>query len=125
MADKIEKFTDAWKLPFKKDPEGLHIYIWDSNNRMCFTYFGKDQETYDRIVDILNGKSTNFFKGSGFSEDKIAVTDDPKETDVRPCLLVRGWGYLTGSGGLHLPPEKAIELQKQLLEYTCKKLIGK
>lgn len=125
MADKIEKFTDVWKLPFKKDPEGLHVYIWDSNNHMCFTYFGEGQETYDRIFDLLNGKTDNYFKGSGFSESKIAVTDDPTETDAFPCLLVRGWGYLTGSGGLNLTAEKAVKLQNELAEYACKKLTGK
>ena len=34
----------------------------------------------------------------------------------------RGWGYLTGTGGLNLPEERATELQDQMIDYVMKRI---
>lgn len=122
----IKSFKDAWKLPFKKDPEGLAVYIWDSENHVCFNYLGESYEKYCRIVDLLNGVDGAVpFKGVGRDDQHIAATDDVTEDTARPCLFVRGWGHLTGGGALNLPYEKAVELQNGLIDYCVNKLHGK
>lgn len=117
------KFTDVWKLPFVKDPEGYCIYIWDSNNRMCFNFLGDDYDLYVRIVKLLNGEEAQPFKGVGRDEETIAVSDDVTKNTAAPCLLVRGWGHLTGS--LKLDAKEAIKLQNELIDYCVAKLHGK
>jgi len=119
------KFTDAWTLPFKGDPNGITIYIWDSKGHMCFTYLDDDEQKYRRIIGLLNGEDEKPFVGVGSDGSHIAVTDDRTETETKPCLLVRGWGYLTGIGALNLDHETAGNLQHELMEYCMNKLIGK
>lgn len=34
----------------------------------------------------------------------------------------RGWGYLTGTGGLNLPEERATELQDQMINYVMERI---
>lgn len=114
-------FKDAWTLPFKGDPIGYTIYIWDSKNHVCFNYLDDDREKYDRIINLLNGEDATPFKKCNIKGDYISVYD--YDVDVKPILLVRGWGYLTGSGGLKLDAEKAKKLQEDLIEYCRDKLI--
>ena len=123
--NKIKDFSNAWKLPFVKDPEGLHVYVWDNAHNMCFNFLKDDQEEYDRVVDLLNGKSRKFFKIAICVDGQRILVSDDERAEPEKILLVRGWGHLTGTRALKLPREKAIELQTQLIEYTCGKLTGK
>lgn len=40
----------------------------------------------------------------------------------RSFLIIRGWGYLTGVGGLNLPPEEAAKIQDGFGEWVALKL---
>lgn len=44
------------------------------------------------------------------------------ENQSKRVILIRGWGYLTGQGGLNLDPELAGNLQNQLREWICTRL---
>ena len=114
----------VWSLPFKKDPDGYSVYIWDNEHNMCFNYLGNDYALYERIVNLLNGEPAEPFKRVGFNENTIAVSDDEQATEAKPILLVRGWGHLTGRGGLRLSVEEAVSKQNELLEYCARKLKG-
>lgn len=128
MKKEIKSFKDAWTLPFKKDPEGLCCYVWDSKGRMCFDFGILDLELYDRVVKLLNGEDTTPFTSVyGINGHTIMVDNDFDKKScakVMPLLFVRGWGYLTGEGGLGLSAETAKRLQCDLIEYCKKKLLG-
>lgn len=40
-------------------------------------------------------------------------------------ILLRGWGHLTGVGGLHLPPDVAAKIQDEFGEWIAKTLNNK
>lgn len=126
MKKEIKTFKDAWALPFKKDPEGLCVYIWDSKSHMCFNFGVEDLELYDRVVKLLNGEDAKPFKDVyRVNGHRIMVNNDFDHNvcaKVVPLLYVRGWGYLTGA--LDLDACTAERLQKELMEYCAKKLLG-
>lgn len=128
MKKEIKTFKDAWTLPFKKDPEGLCSYIWDSKGVMCFNFGVYDLELYDRVVKLLNGEEAKPFKNAyNINGLVIEVSNDFEHKvcgDIVPLLYVRGWGFLTGYGALDLDSETATRLQDELIEYSIKRLKG-
>ena len=118
-------FNDVWELPFNGDPAELAVYVWDSNNNVCFNFLGGGYELYTRIIALLNGEEAKPFKMVESKSDYISVSEienDP--TTLLPVLMVRGWGYLTGCGALHLPAEEAKRIQMELVDHAVKKLQG-
>lgn len=85
-------------------------------------YLPGEQERIKHIIDVINGDCVSDFK------------PEWKLSDDEPCkitykgeyqFLVRGWGYLTGCGGLNLPEELAAKMQDGFIEYILDKLNGK
>jgi hypothetical protein len=48
------------------------------------------------------------------ADQNVAVAD----TQSRDGLRLRGWGHLTGTGGLNLSPEEAAAFQDRVGEYV-------
>lgn len=71
----------------------------------------------EKIVRILNGSEEKILvpKKYKYLEGYIYIND-------KKCILIRGWGYLTGIGGLNLSGEKASEIQNQLANYIIETL---
>ena len=114
---------DVWTLPFKSDMEDLFIYVWDSNHHMCFNFLTNNEEKCKRILALLNGKEDAVpFDNVGINNCCIGASNgDEKPLGI---LMVRGWGYLTGSGALNLDPKVAIRLQNELVDFAVKQLKG-
>lgn len=70
----------------------------------------------DNIVDMINGGKKKITLDAEFSyNDSIVYI---KHDDVvKEFLIIRGWGYLTGSGGLNLDLEAASKFQDDLGHY--------
>lgn len=111
-------WKDIYRLPLKTDEFGWH-YVFSDNGVMAMTFdFDiKDEKLVDGIVGCLNGKHGN--------------TVRPGEWNTKGCdvycgdgfvFSVRGWGHLTGCGGLNLPHGKAVEIQDGFVEYILGKL---
>lgn len=137
----ITKWTDVWKPPFELSVAGSKVF--DSNGRMVFDFvipllaksydyniwiFGPGPK--ELIIGILNGTETRNNKMGTFQipqEDPDWIYYTPKEgseneNQSKRVILIRGWGYLTGQGGLNLDPELAGNLQNQLREWICTRL---
>ena len=113
---------DVWTLPFKSDMEDLFIYVWDSDHHMCFDFLTDDEKECKRILALLNGKEDALpYKNVTKHKDFIVASDDK---EPKTLLMVRGWGYLTGSGALKLDTYTAIRLQNELVDYAVKQLKG-
>ena len=111
-------------MPFKN---AYNTYIFDSKGEMAFTILTEDESLIERIISVLNGEvGVKQFLKVGTDKDKqyIAVSDDIDTDKIKPQLLVRGWGYLTGVGGLHLDADQAIALQNELVDYCVSRLKG-
>lgn len=119
------KFTDAWKLPFKADPSGYTIYIFDSNNKTCFNFYSEDTELYNRIIALLNSDTINTRPFDVVKHDNMSIFVADENNELMKILTVRGWGYLTGMAALNLDYETAVKLQTELIEYASNKLSGK
>lgn len=139
----ITVWQDVWKLPFKLSI--VESKVIDSNSRMVFDFvlpimaksynydvwlFGS--EVKNEILNLLNGgerkrKKEEFGSFQIKPEDPDWIYYTPsensnKEKISRKAVLIRGWGYLTGQGGLSLNPDLAANLQNQLREWICEKL---
>ena len=113
----MKKIADVWELPLKT-LASCEIKVVDSNGKMAFDYFGKTPVS--EILEVLNDES---IKNKKLIPEGYVVDD----TDIvcitgHPWLRIRGWGYLTGVGGLHLPLEEALEKQEALKRWILSKI---
>lgn len=124
-------WRDCYKLPLHLDK--YCVYALDANDGTALSsfnlkydeignYLPGEQERIKHIIDVINGDCVSDFK------------PEWKLSDDEPCkitykgeyqFLVRGWGYLTGCGGLNLPEELAAKMQDGFIEYILDKLNGK
>lgn len=115
------KWTDVWHAPFWYDDYG---YVFDKDCVMTFTVDDLTEENEkwfktfcDDMVKVLNGEQPSQ-KYPG-----LAVKDGCDLYQYEPILgSFRGWGHLTGTGGLNLPEEKAAAVQDELIKYVIDKL---
>ena len=124
MKKEIKSFEYVWQKPFKNVHD---IYIFDNEGTMVFSILTDNANIAERVVSLINGdlNAKPFLKvGVDESKQYIAVSDDIDTKRIKPQLLVRGWGYLTGVGGLHLDADQAVALQNELVDYCVSRLKG-
>lgn len=112
-------FEKAFKLPFKNQMFGR---IVDSEDNFCFEITGiDDKELTDKLIRVINGEENLKNPKLSFKKDSVYIImcDEEHEEEM---ILIRGWGYLTGVGGLHLSEEEAIEIQNDLADYIVERL---
>lgn len=109
----IKSMNKYFKLPFQIDPAS--IYIRDAEGHAVFNWLFRDEGLKRQILEAINTESTLGLGEISISGGKIYING-------QPMLLVRGWGYLTGIGGLHLPIDEAIEVQDEVLKYVAARL---
>lgn len=73
-----------------------------------------------KVIAIINGEQKSPHKDK-FYRDGIKIYHKGLKL---PILRIRGWGYLTGTGGLHLPDKEAIKIQDEFGDYIVKQLNG-
>jgi hypothetical protein len=104
-------FCEIFKGPFKADENCCYIWCNDGT-QVCFDVMDeRDASLGKRIADCLNdapGKQE--FYDIGISADGQYICDGHS-----PLLCVRGWGHLTGTGGLNLSGKEAREIQDEFV----------
>ena len=123
-------WTECYRLPLHLDDYGS--FAWDANGNMALSSFDLvydengdfaygEKERINHIIDIINGECPTDY------ETKWTVGDDVTEIYYKGKFqfLVRGWGYLTGCGGLNLPKDLAAKMQDGFIAYILNKLNGK
>lgn len=120
--------------PFRHD----EIFIYDGNGHMVMSWIKKLSKSFmDKVVKCMNEIDSEELEdrlhGTFYTENELGPGDERlfwKENhaaEPEPILIVRGWGRLTGTGGYHLKPSKAAEVQTALLEYVmgrCNRNVG-
>ena len=124
-------WTECYKLPLHLALYG--IYAFDADGGMALSsfnykydergnYMAGEQERIKHIVDIINGeKSSDFEPEWELDENETCQINYKGEFQ----FLVRGWGHLTGCGGLNLPAELAAEMQDGFINYILDRLNGR
>lgn len=109
-------FTKAFKMPFKSD--GI-AYIFDANGNMVLqTIKDLNPENMDKLCRLLNCETDAIYDNYWeYDRDREIITQNGQD-----MYSVRGWGYLTGIGGLDLEVEDAILIQDDLGEYIAERM---
>lgn len=126
-----KSWKDCYKLPLHLDD--YCVFAWDANGNMalsCFNlkydekgnYLLGEPERIKHIINVINGDCAPIFdsKWKLSDDESCAITYDGEKQ-----FLVRGWGHLTGCGGLNLPEELAAKMQDEFINYILDKLNGK
>lgn len=96
-----------------------------ANGHMAFDFAYKwlypdcaeiSEDKQDLVVDILNGKNDTKLDLSLTYSNGIIYAQE------REFIIIRGWGYLTGCGGLNLDQTEAAIIQDQFAIYIINKL---
>lgn len=113
MKNKHITWEKTYQLPLHFD--GWN-YAWAANDTMSLMFeFGMTKEDCQKIVDIINGDIEGSIEGIRNEDHEFFMG----ETYI---FCVRGWGYLTGIGGLNLPQEKAAEIQDGFIKFIFGRL---
>ena len=102
---------EIWKRPFRV----AFPYIFSSNgNKVLTMYDFRKERLTNTICSILNGKGGSIKTVERLSSIVFSVNGAK--------IVVRGWGYLTGVGGLNLPEKEAMKIQDEFAEWLSDKL---
>ena len=113
-------FSEVFKGPFTADEQCCYIWCNDGT-QVCFDVMDeRDAALGKRIADCLNdAPDKKTFYDIGVSKDGQYICDGHS-----PILCVRGWGHLTGTGGLNLTGEQAREIQDEFVRWAAEQLGG-
>ena len=119
-------FEDVYTFPFTR--RYSKVFTKDSNSAFDFAMkllfplaVNINDDTKDLVVAKLNGTNTIQFTIPGLEYDP---TSGLIYQDGLEFILIRGWGYLTGSSSYAcgLEPEKAKEIQDNFAKFIIEKL---
>lgn len=120
----MKTFEDVYKLPLKMMDKNYYTRIYDAKDNFVFQFlFYNNYEQAKIIIEAINGKKLLTNKDISFYNKlgKIYFKGPHNEQDVE-IILIRGWGNLTGSGGMNLSHEEAANIQDTFAEYIVTQL---
>ena len=128
-------WQDFYKFPLMKDEYSGNViaqpgkigyrmaWDWISNTHICEYPIGgqRGEQLSDAIVRYVNGES-DYRPDYTWTKDE----DDPVVICMNgePCMCIRGWGELCGTGALHLPSSEAAKIQDDFIVFLINKLNG-
>ncbi len=122
----MKTFKDIYKFPLKKE----YSRVTDKTGAFVFQFEPKFKngdysegwlELEDRILVRLNGTENKNLEGTTFIHEagKIYAVQGDKKMHV---ITIKAWGYLTGTGGLHLSSKEACNIQDTFADFIIVKL---
>lgn len=122
----MKSYKDTHKFPLRLC-DGSH-FIFDANNHRVaqfepqFDINGNFKEGYCEFIkdciDKINGKDVSLEVQFEKENNQIFIINQKE-----PIIIIRGWGYLTGTGGgLGLSHEIAAKIQDEFAEFLLEKL---
>ena len=112
----METFRKAFTPPFKHSAIGR---VNDSKGNFCFQFVNimLEDEFYEFAVAVINNEKEPKYPDVKYSHDEGYIKANDKD-----ILLIRGWGYLIGTGGLNLKEHEAANIQDSLADYIVARL---
>lgn len=114
----MKNWKDVYKLPFKLDSYG-GIHVFDSRNNLVFQ-FDENIENPKSLIKVINDEIK--FESTKKANLIYNEKDQCIYVDNEPIISIRGYGYLTGIGGLKLSHNEAAHIQDTLAEYIIEQL---
>ena len=111
----MKTWQDVWTPPFRKD--NYSDWVLDSKRHFVFQFEEARSEEEVKIINLING-----IKEKPFEEKLIYRNTLIQDKQGRALLMLRGWGYLTGIGGLNLSDKEAAHIQDAFGAYILSKL---
>lgn len=121
-------FKEAYKFPIRL----YHGMVFTQDNDKAFdfaTRFHSDNpllittESKEKVIAVINGDSRKLDlqlrPRYDQSDGWIYVTHQGVE---KQFILIRGWGHLTGVGGLNLDDDLASKIQDEFADHIVKSL---
>lgn len=119
--NKYKTFKEVYSFPFEL--EKVSGWVFDRNREHAFEFSDSLRTIHQKIyLSIINGEEKIKLPTS-FTYDASRQTVFNKQG--HPVISIRGYGYLTGVGGLRLSHEEANHIQDSLGNYIVEKLNGK
>ena len=127
----METFKEYYRFPLKSS--AVPIKVLTSDGRPAFDWLIPDYGGFTSIRKQIFARLNGGDEGLGLvkkiyrCDNQVVIatlyegSNDGKEIKL---FRIRGWGMLTGSGGFHLPAEKAIEIQDAFAAY-CVEMLNK
>ena len=107
-------FKDYFKLPLRLV---CGFMVFSENSQKVFDFLvDLTEEQRQQCLDIINGIAAPIVKRNYQYVNGVVYMNET------PFIRLRGWGYLTGTGGKNLSAEDAVEIQNQLGNYIVDKL---
>ena len=116
-------WQDVYKLPLRQE-EAAPFMVMTADNQRAFDFEWPAWDTYEKdshidgksilvIIEKLNGDNSvileNYYNFSYHDGEIWAFSTKAKKK--KHIMLIRGWGHLTGIGGLHLSESAAAKIQ--------------
>lgn len=111
----MKKWQQIWKPPFRKDK--YSDWVLDRDDRFVFQFEQVRPEEEVKILNLINGIKEEPFEEALSYRDTLV-----RDEQGRDLIMLRGWGYLTGIGGLNLPFEEASNIQDTFGAFILSKL---
>lgn len=119
-------FKEYFRFPLKGD-YGL-VFTYD--NRRAFDFANSwcyrdgliaDDNNQANIIEVLNGSGKKITTDLKLSHDNGIIYSEINGRK-QELIIIRGWGYLTGTGGLNLKDDLAAVIQDEFANYIVKML---
>lgn len=115
-----ESWKNVWKGPFRYDHYG---YVWSYDNVMVFTVDDLTEENDKWMQDFCNNMAKALNNEECEKYPGLHIKDGVDLYQYDNLIgYFRGWGHLTGTGGLNLSDKEAIELQDQMIQVVLERI---
>ena len=111
----MKTFKDIYKFPLINH----YGHIYDSANNFVFQFQIADEKLSAKLLRVINGKECLKNEALLFRHEGGLIKSNQ---DIGACILIRGWGNLTGAGAHNLPADEASNIQDTFAEYIVKQL---
>lgn len=112
-------FKEIYKLPLRKSNYGM-VFTADGYMAFLFCLCHPNSKAYHQVVDALNREEPlKSDKGTWSYKSCFVYLGEKK------AIRIRGWGHLTGCGGLCLPSDEAARIQDEFGKWIADTLNGK
>ncbi len=111
----MKTWKDVYRLPLRLDKSTFWVY--DDNYNFVFQFETEDEKLKIEIIDVIN-VDKNLDRDDYFEYRNTLIVDS-KGIEI---IMIRGYGYLTGIGGLNLSDKEACNIQDTFGQFIVDRL---
>lgn len=115
MDAKHKTWDQVYQLPLKGSD---FTWVYDNDDHFVFQSLTDKKDLQEKVIKCINGdiKPTSKIPKLVYERGYIKIENGS------PLILIRGWGFLTGVGGLNLSATDASSVQDTFAQFIISKL---